>query len=550
MAIVPSPYPPEVDAHIWRGYREISGELKIGLMTEHGSRAPQWIASLLNLLIAETAVKLDVVYRLAGVPALKAKRDPVFRWLERQSGGVAAALRPVTISVKPACCFIDVMYDASAGLTPEMRARIASRHLDVLLWLGRGPLAGQASGLARFGVWAFSLGTPGMPASDPPYWREVVDGTQLSEIALLRHQETFDEAEVIASHRAPTQFQWRFTLNAAQPTWMGGPLLIRSFLDALSERSIEGQRVSVPHNPVQVSGPADTLRFTAQRTIHSLRARMRKTSGNKWRVGVRERRHEGANYVEIPKPEGSEYADPFVIEQRGGHYVFFEEVPAGALKGRISFLELLGDGKFGAPAVALETGRHMSYPVVFAANGELYMMPESGATLTVPLYRARRFPQEWEHVTNLVEGLPVVDTTPFYLDGVWYFFTGTKEPGLECLLFYADRLDGRWHYHPANPVSSDARRARPAGSLFYRDGRLFRPAQDCSVRYGYAIVLNEVLKLSKTEYQEREAETIQPSWRPGLLGTHTINANERYEVIDGLRREAGPNTGSPPQGSD
>jgi hypothetical protein len=117
-------------------------------------------------------------------------------------------------------------------------------------------------------------------------------------------------------------------------------------------------------------------------------------------------------------------------------------------------------------------------------------------------------------------------------------------------LFYADRLDGRWHYHPANPVSSDARRARPAGSLFYRDGRLFRPAQDCSVRYGYAIVLNEVLKLSKTEYQERAAETIQPSWRPGLLGTHTINANERYEVIDGLRREAGPNTGSPPQGSD
>lgn len=540
MAIVSSPYPPEVDAHIWRGYRDVGGELKLGVMIEHGSRAPQWIASLLNLLIAETAVKLEVVYRLAGVPGVNVKRDPVFRWLERQSAGVAAVLEPVTISVKPACCFIDVLYDAKAGFTPEMRARIASRHLDVLLWLGRGPLTGNASRLARLGVWAFSLGAPEMPASEPPYWREVVDGRLVSEIALLRHRETFEQAEVIASHSAPTQFQWRFTLNAVQPTWMGGPLLIRSFLDALSERSIDRQRVSVPHQHVRVSGLVDTLRFTTQRTVHTLRARMRRNSANKWRVGVRERRHEGAGFVEIPKPEGSEYADPFVIEYGGRNYVFFEEVPAGALKGRISFLELLGDGKFGPAGVALETQRHMSYPVVFAANGEVHMMPESGATLTVPLYRARRFPGEWEHVTNLVEGIPVVDTTPFYLDGVWYFFTGTKEPGLECLLFYADRLDGRWQYHPANPVSSDARRARPAGSLFYRDGRLFRPAQDCSVRYGYAIVLNEVLKLSKTEYEEREAETIQPSWQPALLGTHTMNANERYQLIDGLRRESRP----------
>ena len=28
MAIVSSPYPPEVDAHIWRGYRDVGGELR------------------------------------------------------------------------------------------------------------------------------------------------------------------------------------------------------------------------------------------------------------------------------------------------------------------------------------------------------------------------------------------------------------------------------------------------------------------------------------------------------------------------------------------
>ena len=166
------------------------------------------------------------------------------------------------------------------------------------------------------------------------------------------------------------------------------------------------------------------------------------------------------------------------------------------------------------------------------------MIPESAGTFTVPLYRAQHVPERWEHIANLVEGIPVVDTTPFYLEGVWYFFISTKEPGLECLLFYAHRVDAPWQYHPANPISSDARRARPAGSLFYEGGRLFRPAQDCSVRYGYAIVLNEILRLSKTEYEERTARIILPRWRPGLLGTHTLNSNDSYEVIDGLRLEA------------
>ena len=39
--------------------------------------------------------------------------------------------------------------------------------------------------------------------------------------------------------------------------------------------------------------------------------------------------------------------------------------------------------------------------------------------------------------------------------------------------------------------------------------------------------------------RERETqamvETIMPDWRPGLLGTHTLNASDRVEVIDGLR---------------
>jgi hypothetical protein len=537
MAIAASPYPPEIDAHLWRGFRDIRGELKLGIMMERGSHAPAWIARLLNLLIAETALKLDVVYRVSGIPTISRKHDPLFQLLERHSEAASSVLVPVPVSVKPACCFIDILYDPSVGLTPEVGARVASRHLDVLLWLGQSSLRGACAGLARLGVWTFHLGDPAVAASRPPYWREVVTQQRVSEIALLRCRDSFECAEVIASHQAPTQLEWRFTLNAAQPTWMAGPLLIRSLLDARSEQApgkAQPDRIVHPQTPLAVSGFSETLRFAAQRTIHSLRTRTRKGASAKWCIGVRPKSRAGG-FTEVPKPGGAEYADPFVVENAGRNYLYFEEVPAGALKGRISCLEIHGAAHFSAPFAVLESPHHLSYPFVFAHQGETYMIPESADTMAVPLYRAQQMPSRWDHVANLVEGIPVVDTTPFFLEGVWYFFISTQEPGMECLLFYTDRLEAMWQYHPANPISSDARRARPAGALFYENGRLFRPAQDCSIRYGYAIALNEVLRLSKTEYQEIPAGTILPRWMPGLLGTHTLNSNHSYEVIDGLR---------------
>ena len=245
----------------------------------------------------------------------------------------------------------------------------------------------------------------------------MVTQQRVSEIALLRYRDSFECAEVIASHQAPTQLEWRFTLNAAQPTWMAGPLLIRSLLDALSEQApakVQPDRIVHPQTPVAVSGFSETLRFTAQRTVHSLRTRTRKGASAKWCIGVRpkvptEGSPVGRSFREVPKPGGAEYADPFVVENAGRNYLYFEEVPADALKGRISCLEIGGAAQLSAPFAVLESPHHLSYPFVFAHQGETYMIPESADTLAVPLYRAQQMPSRWDHVANPAEGIPVVD---------------------------------------------------------------------------------------------------------------------------------------------
>ena len=67
-----------------------------------------------------------------------------------------------------------------------------------------------------------------------------------------------------------------------------------------------------------------------------------------------------------------------------------------------------------------------------------------------------------------------------------------------------------------------------------RDGDLIRPSQDCSSGYGSAVVLNRIDALTSDEYRETPIARIGPDWAPKLLGTHTYNASERFEVVDGF----------------
>ena len=74
--------------------------------------------------------------------------------------------------------------------------------------------------------------------------------------------------------------------------------------------------------------------------------------------------------------------------------------------------------------------------------------------------------------------------------------------------------------------------ARPAGCLYFEDGQLIRPGQDCSKGYGYAVELHRVDVLSETDYHETLLVSITPDWIPGSRGIHTLNQNEQYRVMD------------------
>lgn len=232
---------------------------------------------------------------------------------------------------------------------------------------------------------------------------------------------------------------------------------------------------------------------------------------------------------------GHEAADPFLAADQGRLWLFYEDILPPSGHGRLAVMPAFKDGE--APVVILEKPYHLSYPCVFEHGGQWWMIPESCANATVDLYRARRFPYEWDLVKTLMQGPRLVDTTPFFHEGSWYFFTTEALAGRAyvSLLFVAAALDAPWRLHPASPLTGDAAMARGAGPILRRNGRLIRPVQNCLVRYGYSMTLREIVRLSPTEFEERTVEEILPSWRPGLFGTHTFSPAGAALAVDGLR---------------
>jgi hypothetical protein len=174
--------------------------------------------------------------------------------------------------------------------------------------------------------------------------------------------------------------------------------------------------------------------------------------------------------------------------------------------------------------------------------GKYFMVPEAAENRTIDLYECAEFPRQWKFKTNLMKNVKAVDTTLFHYNGKWWLFTGMAEnegsfPLVELFLFFSgDLFAGEWDSHPLNPIVSDIKKSRPAGRLFTRNGKIFRPSQDCSKFYGYGFDLNEVLLLSETEYLEKRMTSVRPHWDKKIQGTHTFSREGELTIIDAFMR--------------
>ena len=430
---------------------------------------------------------------------------------------------------------------------------IRAHGLDVAISLGAREPRGEALRIARHGVWAYHHGDNLVNRGRPPgFWevmlRDPVTGSVLqvltgdpgrSKVIYRSHAPT-DTRSVHRNkdnfYRKSAAFVSRKLRDLAEH---GSAALDAEPADGVydpSSRPLYGE----PRNAEVIAYAARLAgRYAADKITDRLFL-------DQWAIAYR--LHPGSDgpdtelhhFKLLLPPRERLWADPFAVTVNGRHYVFVEDLPFSTNKGHISVLELDAAGALRRIAPVLEKPHHLSYPYTFEWRGSHFMIPETGANRSVEVYRAKAFPDEWtlEHV--MMEGVYAVDTTLVEVDGTWWMFANIGAEGTvntdELYVFHGPTPLGPWHPHRRNPVKSDGRCARPAGRLFGSKGDLYRPSQDCSGRYGAAIVLNKVLQLDSTAYREVTVSRIEPRWAPNLLGTHTLNSAPGITVADVLVR--------------
>jgi hypothetical protein len=208
-------------------------------------------------------------------------------------------------------------------------------------------------------------------------------------------------------------------------------------------------------------------------------------------------------------PDQAFWADPFLWSGGGRRFVFFEEFRFATGRGRISALELDAQARpVGESFPVVSEAYHLSYPFLFAFDGELYMLPEKKAAGRLDVYRCRAFPGLWSLERTLIDHSGLVDANLFEHGGRWWLFAAARAKRSRInetlLAFHADApLSRHWTPHPGNPLVSDFERGRPGGRVFTDDlGRLLRPAQDCVRRYGYGLGINQITQLSPSSFAE------------------------------------------------
>jgi len=240
-------------------------------------------------------------------------------------------------------------------------------------------------------------------------------------------------------------------------------------------------------------------------------------------------------------------ADPFMIKTVSGYHLFFEVLNNKNNRGEIAYAFSRNGIAWRYCQVVLRERFHLSYPYLFMAEENYYMIPECMGSGGIQLYRAVHFPDQWQHLTTLVQGkdrlAALVEPSVIHYRNRWYLFSySLKSKNLH--LFTSETITGPWKEHPKSPVVCNSPNfARPGGRVTLYNGFIYRYAQDEIPNYGTNVWAFRITELTENTYSEEPARE-QPVLQPGdewwnRDGMHTVDPFQRengewFALVDGF----------------
>jgi len=371
----------------------------------------------------------------------------------------------------------------------------------------------------------------------------------------------------LLDRRAPHLTLWHseraLTSNIGLPA-LDDPHLFATSFEQISSRLIEGLLRFFSNSPGALAdaGPAPTTieagtsestlayagEFLSARLMRKVRRMTDAFSGDAprchvaWRHATRDDTLQPgtlnlADFRIVADDGAHTYASPNIVTRSNRAHLFLTEIAETTGIGRLTHT-LLGGDELIKPAPVNLPEDTITFPYIFEHAGETWMLsgaPDAG----INLHRCTQFPGAWQLVSQVIDA-PAHSLTFFEHDGLLWIATGcsTLQSSVSdgLALYSAKDIGGPWQPHQLNPVIVDAACARPGGTLWRHDERLYRPAQDCSKGIGSALTLRSVAQLNRDTFAEQTLGTLAFDQRLHLDGPHIVSRGGGFEAIELVAR--------------
>lgn len=226
------------------------------------------------------------------------------------------------------------------------------------------------------------------------------------------------------------------------------------------------------------------------------------------------------------------FADPFILGFDEEYiHVLAEEFFDPIQRGRISYLKVRkNDYTLLETKPILELEKHLSFPFIWRENSEIYVLPECFQSGCWSVYKYNKNIISLDYIKDVIKK-PLTDATIFQYNND-YFLLSTMQPdpnGKKLTIFKStDKFDG---YKLSQELFFDENIARNAGTVFLHNNKLYRPAQDCTKRYGHGVIIQEMC-ISGDKIDMLNNTRIYPTTFRYKLGIHTFNEYNGLVVMD------------------
>lgn len=534
--------------------KNTSGRFKFGVICgSNGLNA--WQKTTVQNLVAEDDIDLKFV--VIDQSHIIQKRNKILTsWLWRfyfkfRIERLLAALQPVKSdelfkdTILEQCNFISTA-DGSFAMPSKVIALLKNAELDFMLDFSSLPFSGQVLSIPKHGLWNFQFGDPEKYRKSAPCFWEIYKQEKHTSAYLQRLTEDVNQMEILHEGHLKTAISYRKNLDKILHECSSWPLKIatelRSGQTEIQTKTLPIWTKKVWRSPVglhMIVFPFVQLKSVLQQVWKKL------FFTDYWNVGIVHAPIQ--DFLDTSKKQKVHWfpdlgkdrfmADPFGIIYKDKLHILYEDLKFDEGIGKTASL-LYNQGLFEKNEIVIDEPFHMSYPFLFKQGGEIYCIPETYQANQVRLYKASDFPDTWVFEKVLIENYAGIDSTLFEYEGIWYLFSTNKNSGphYNLNIHFATDCFGPWEAHPKNPVKTDIRSARPAGTLFEHKGEIYRPSMDYSEKIEGRISINKVELLSKNNFKEEAHQVMQPFEDCYFSDkVHTLSKVGSYTLVDGAK---------------